>query len=156
MNTKAQAGLVSFFVMAMIAVIIALQVTWPVIDQTINSESDTIVTGEVFNISGQSDAWIALANTDISSGSDTVGNATYSAVRNTDYSMNYTDGTIKPLSTGGLNFNVSNGSTEYEINYGHSAVTPLANMPASAQTLVDLIPLFLILILLMVFVRPLM
>lgn len=154
MNTKAQAGLVSFFVMAMIAVIIALQVTWPVIDQTINSESDTIVTGEVFNISGQSDAWITLANTDISSGSDTVGNATYSAVRNTDYSMNYTDGTIKPLSTGGLNFTV--GDSEYEINYGHSAVTPLANMPASAQTLVDLIPLFLILILLMVFVRPLM
>jgi len=142
--------------MAMIACIIALQVAWPVIDQSINSETDTSVTGETFNVSGNADTWMNLANTDITSGSDSVYNATYTAIRDTDYSMNYTDGTIKPLSTGGLLFNESLGSTEYDINYGHSAVTPLANMPTSAQTLVDLIPLFLILILLMVFVRPLM
>ena len=37
--TKAQGGIVSFFIGAMIAVIIALQVTWPVIDGVLEGDS---------------------------------------------------------------------------------------------------------------------
>lgn len=156
MNIKAQSGLVSFFIMAMIAVIIALQVTWPVIDSVLNDDTDITVSGEYFNISGNADTYMSLANSDITTNSESVYNASYNAIRNTDYTMNCTDGTIQPLSTGGLLFNESLGSTVYNINYGHSGVTPLANMSTSATTLVDLIPLFLVLVLLMVFVRPLM
>lgn len=153
MNTKAQSGLVSFFIMAMIAVIIALQVAWPVIDQVLNDETDITVSGESFNISGNADAHMSLANSDITTNSELVYNASYNAIRNTDYTMDYTAGTIRPLSTGGLQFG---GSGVYSINYGHSGVTSLANMSTSATTLVDLIPLFLVLTLVMVFVRPLM
>ena len=153
MNIKAQSGLVSFFIMAMIAVIIALQVTWPVIDSVLNDETDITVSGESFNISGHADTYMSLANSDITTNGESVYNASYNAIRNTDYTMNYTDGTIQPLSTGGLLFS---GTAVYNINYGHSGVTPLANMSTSTTTLVDLIPLFLVLVLLMVFVRPLM
>ena len=153
MNIKAQSGLVSFFIMAMIAVIIALQVTWPVIDSAINDETDITVSGESFNISGHADTYMGLANSDITTNSESVYNASYTAVRDTDYTMNYAGGRIQPLSTGGLEFT---GSGVYNINYGHSGVTPLVNMSTSATTLVDLIPLFLVLALLMVFVRPLM
>ena len=73
-NTKGQGGIVGFFIGAMIAVIIALQVTWPVIDDVLNG----------------------------------------------------------------------------------SGATSMANMSGAAQSLVELIPLFLILTLVMVFVRPLM
>ncbi len=38
-NEQAQTGIVSFFIGAMIAVIIALQVTWPVIDSVLASNS---------------------------------------------------------------------------------------------------------------------
>jgi hypothetical protein len=40
-NQSAQGGIVSFFIGAMIACIIALQVTWPVIDQAINTGNAT-------------------------------------------------------------------------------------------------------------------
>ena len=70
-DIKAQGGVISFFIGAMIAVIVALQVTWPVIDGVISG-------------------------------------------------------------------------------------TSLANMSASAQTLVRLIPLFLALSVIMIFIRPLL
>ena len=73
-DTKGQSGIVGFFIGAMIAVIIALQVTWPVIDDVLNG----------------------------------------------------------------------------------SGAASMANMSGAASSLVDLIPLFLILTLVMVFVRPLM
>ena len=73
-DIKGQGGIVGFFIGAMIAVIIALQVTWPVIDDVLNG----------------------------------------------------------------------------------SGAASMANMSGAAQSLVDLIPLFLILTLVMVFVRPLM
>ena len=73
-DIKAQGGIVGFFIGAMIAVIIALQVTWPVIDDVLNG----------------------------------------------------------------------------------SGATSMANMSSAAQSLVELIPLFLVLTLVMVFIRPLM
>ena len=73
-DIKAQGGIVGFFIGAMIAVIIALQVTWPVIDDVLN---------------------------------------------------------------------------------GSGAVS-MTNMSSAAQSLVELIPLFLVLTLVMVFIRPLM
>ena len=73
-DVKAQGGIVGFFIGAMIAVIIALQVTWPVID---------------------------------------------------------------------------------DVLYG-SGATSMTNMSGAAQSLVELIPLFLVLTLVMVFIRPLM
>ena len=43
--TKAQGGIVSFFIGAMIAVIIALQVTWPVIDGVLEGTSMANLSG---------------------------------------------------------------------------------------------------------------
>jgi len=40
-SVKAQGGVISFFIGAMIAVIVALQVTWPVIDGVLSSASLT-------------------------------------------------------------------------------------------------------------------
>jgi len=148
--------MLSLFIGLMLATILALQVTWPVIDNVLNSKTDTTVTGETFNVSGNEDVWMSLANADITSNSETVYNTTLTYAPTTDYVMNYTDGTIKPVSTGGFNFNISNGSTTYSIDYGHTAVTPIENLPASASGLVNLLPLFLMLTLVMVFIRPLM
>ena len=56
MHSKtAQGGIVSFFIGAMIAVIIALQVTWPVIDNVLNS-SDNITA----NLSGAASSLVDL------------------------------------------------------------------------------------------------
>lgn len=38
-DTKAQGGIIGFFIGAMIAVVIALQVTWPVMDSVISGTS---------------------------------------------------------------------------------------------------------------------
>ena len=73
-DVKAQGGIVGFFIGAMIAVIIALQVTWPVVDGVLNGDG----------------------------------------------------------------------------------AASMANMSGAAQSLVELIPLFLVLTLVMVFIRPLM
>ena len=54
-DIKAQGGIVGFFIGAMIAVIIALQVTWPVIDQVLNS-SDNITA----NLSGPAASLVEL------------------------------------------------------------------------------------------------
>jgi len=54
-NKTAQGGIVSFFIGAMIAVIIALQVTWPVIDNVLNS-SDNITA----NLSGAASSLVDL------------------------------------------------------------------------------------------------
>ncbi len=54
-DSKAQGGIVGFFIGAMIAVIIALQVTWPVIDQVLNS-SDNITA----NLSGPAASLVEL------------------------------------------------------------------------------------------------
>lgn len=36
LDEKAQGGIISFFIMSMLAVIVALSVTWPVIDSALN------------------------------------------------------------------------------------------------------------------------
>jgi len=38
-DTRAQGGIISFFIGAMIAVVIALQVAWPVVDQVLADDS---------------------------------------------------------------------------------------------------------------------
>lgn len=88
--------------------------------------------------------------------SETVYNGSYTGIRSTDYNMNYTDGKIQPLSTGNFNFNATLGSTVYSIDYGHNCTSGLSNMTGSAQTLANLVPLFLVLTLVMVFIRPLL
>ena len=147
--------MISFFIGAMLAVILALQVAYPVIDEVLNDEiSDTTVSAEEINISAYSDDWLPLANNDITNGTFVLINTTKTFVQYTDYDLNETDGTVSPLSTGTLNFSYSNDT--YNVSYRHSLVTSIANMSGAAQSLVDLIPLFLILVLLMVFIRPLM
>lgn len=54
-DIKAQGGIVGFFIGAMIAVIIALQVTWPVIDNVLNS-GDNITA----NLSGPAASLVEL------------------------------------------------------------------------------------------------
>lgn len=40
-DKRGQGGIISFFIMAMLAVIIALSVTWPVIDNVLNTQNAT-------------------------------------------------------------------------------------------------------------------
>ena len=131
--------------------------------------NDTPVTAESFNVSGNADTWMTLANNDITIDSERVYNGTFAAVKDIDYSMNYTDGKISPLSTGGLLFNESLGSTVYSIDYDHSAdsinttysidydhtgLTPLANLSSSARTLINLFGMVLALGLLIMMLKP--
>lgn len=55
-DIKAQAGTIGFFIGAMIAVIIALQVAWPVIDVSINSAGGADPTNGTTVISNMSTA----------------------------------------------------------------------------------------------------
>jgi len=153
-RTDTDGQVISFFIGAMIAVIIALQVTLPVVNVALTGESWQQQTGESFNVSGNADFYMQLTNDPIRVSSETVYNATFTATRSVDYNMNYTDGTIQPLSTGNFTFNESLGSTVYSIDYDHSSTTNLQNMSAPAQMLVNQIPLFLVLFLVMVFIRP--
>jgi len=54
-DTKAQGGIVGFFIGAMIAVIIALQVTWPVIDEILNGSGNITA-----NLSGPAASLVEL------------------------------------------------------------------------------------------------
>lgn len=153
-STDTNGQVLSFFIGAMIAVIMALQVALPVINVALTGESWQQQTGESFNVSGNADTYMQLTNYPIRVSSETVYNASFTATRAVDYNMNYTDGTIQPLSTGHFTFNESLGSTVYSIDYNHSSTTNLQNMSAPAKTLVNQIPLFLVLLLLMVFIRP--
>jgi len=54
-DTKAQGGIVGFFIGAMIAVIIALQVTWPVIDEILNGSGNITA-----NLSGPASSLVEL------------------------------------------------------------------------------------------------
>lgn len=155
-GTGGQGNLVGFYITILLASILVLDVVWPVIDDRLNNESMcTTVTGETFNVSGLADTWISLANTDITSGSESVYNATYNAV-GTDYNMDYSGGRIMPLGTGALNFNTSNGSTEYDIDYTHSCTAATTNMSTSAKNIIELFGLVLALGLLIMMLRPIM
>ena len=55
-DIKAQGGIVGFFIGAMIAVIIALQVTWPVIDDVLNGSG----AGSMANMSGAAQSLVEL------------------------------------------------------------------------------------------------
>lgn len=150
-----QANIVGFYFTMLIAIILVLGVVWPTIDARLNTESTySSVSAEAFNVSGNSDTWMALANSDITTNSESVYNGTYNAVRNTDYEMNYTDGKISPLSTGSLLFNESLGSTVYSIDYDHGGYTPLANLSSSARTLINLFGMVLALGLLIMMLKP--
>ena len=153
-RTNTDAQVVSFFIGAMIAVIMALQVTLPVVNEALTGESWQQQTGESFNVSGNADTYMQLTNYPIRDSSETVYNASFTATRTVDYNMNYTDGTIQPLSTGNFTFNESLGSTVYSIDYDHSSTTNLQNMSAPAQALLNQIPLFMVLLLVLVFIRP--
>jgi hypothetical protein len=150
-----KASVVGFYFTMLIAILLVLGVVWPTIDARLNTESTySSVSAEAFNVSGNSDTWMALANNDITVNSESVYNGTYNAVRNTDYEMNFTDGKIKPLSTGDLNFNATAASTEYSIDYDHSSYTPLANISSSTRTLINLFGMVLALGLLIMMLKP--
>jgi hypothetical protein len=152
---EGQANIVGFYFTLLIAIILVLGVVWPAIDARLNTESMySSITAETFNVSGNADTWMALANSDITTNSELVYNGTYNAVRNTDYEMNHTDGKIKPLSTGGLNFNATAASTVYSINYDHGAISPTANMTSNARNLINLFGLVLALGLLFMMLKP--
>lgn len=55
-DRKAQGGIVGFFIGAMIACIIALQVTWPVIDDVLNGSG----AGSMANMSGAAQSLVEL------------------------------------------------------------------------------------------------
>jgi hypothetical protein len=71
------------------------------------------VLNETFN-SSEYDTWVSLNYSNIKNGSELVSNTTDETpfIKDTDYSINYTDGTIKALSTGSMvNY------TDYHIDY---------------------------------------
>ena len=155
LGESGKASVVGFYFTMLIAILLVLGVVWPTIDARLNTESTySSVSAEAFNVSGNSDTWMALANNDITVNSESVYNGTYNAVRNTDYSMNYTDGKISPLSTGGLLFNESIDSTVYSIDYDHSGYSVLANITSSTRTLINLFGLVLALGLLIMMLKP--
>lgn len=155
-KSDSSAQIVGFFISLMLVTIVALQVCWPVVDSAINSQTCQNQLNEQFNVSGNEDVYMSLTYSSIVSGSEVVSNATFTGTRAVDYNMNYTDGKIQPLSTGGLNFNVSNGSTVYEIDYDHSCRSATANMSAPATALVNMIGLFIVLSLMMMYIKPLL
>lgn len=87
-----------------------------VINNTETVYNTTIITNETFNSSAY-DTWVSLYNSSIVSDTQLVSNTTDETpyTNNTDYEMNYTNGTIKVLSTG----NMSN-YTDYHIDYNYT------------------------------------
>ena len=191
-DTSAQGGAIPFFIGAMLAVIIALAVAWPVMDSAIYGGSPAsgtltltgnVTTGETVTITNDIGGQIACFyfNTtgtgtvspchvvDVSSGSNT----SLLAVEDLKTAINAdatltgvltaTNGTNTTTITSNENSGIYNlyGTTE-TVSLGSWASTVLSGgvsdattMPGAAATLVDQLPLFLVLVLLMVFVKAL-
>ena len=60
-DVKAQGGVISFFIGAMIAVIVALQVTWPVIDQVLSGNSINNMSGSARTLVNLIPLFLALS-----------------------------------------------------------------------------------------------
>ena len=79
---------------------------------------------ESFNSGTCDSSWVQLDNTDLRSSSESVTNTTITFVKDTDYSMNYTDGTIQIICTGSMENDTSyNISYQYEIGNPNSINT---------------------------------
>ena len=195
-DTSAQGGVAGFFIGAMIAVIIALQVAWPVIDTSIYggeaTSSGTITfsgnvsNGELVNLTWGDAVYrfefnttalgadcqtancirvnvTAFTNTSDGAATNLTtainANASTAALVTATHSTNRTTVTADAI---GRQYNLlataenaANAAWGAETLTGGSNGTT-ANMSTSATTLVDQIPLFLVLVLLMVFIKAVM
>lgn len=199
-ENNAQGGIISFFIGAMIAVLIALQVAWPVMDAAIYGGvgtasgvltfSGNVSNGELVNITNGNAVYRFEFNTTIN-GSGTPAclttncipvnlNPSYNVFYNTSVlasgnltaainanasvaalvtAVNTTNTTTITADASGSSYN-SIGTTENgaQTAWGSSTLIGggdrvIENMSAASETLVDQLPLFLVLVLLMVFIR---
>jgi len=190
-NTSAQGGIITFFISAMIAVVIALQVAWPVVDDVIYSESAAAGTltftgnvsqNETVNVTSGSATYafaFNIASTGIPAGQIAVNLGAGRNSTATDITTNLTaainnNATVAALLTAtrasatvvtlqadtagragngiGTTENTANGAWgAATLTGGLDTVT--SNMSSASQTLVEQIPLFLVLVLVMVFVK---
>lgn len=92
-----------------------LEYSKSVVNETFTTAS-TSVANETFN-SGEYDAWVSLNYTELIADTELVSNTTDEDgfEKDSDYEMNYSDGTIKVLSSG----NMSN-QTDYHIDYDYN------------------------------------
>ena len=191
-DDSAQGGVMSFFIGAMVAVVIALQVAWPVIDSTIYGESAasgvlTFNGGNIsdaeyvnftngaavyslqFNLSGSSEAfptgsiYVNLSSSDNKSSAAAVNlttainaNATLAALLTATTVGNTT---VIQYDTAGLSGNdILTSDGVANASWGATHLTGGANkatdnMSTASATLVEQLPLFLVLVLLMVFIK---
>jgi len=196
-DTSAQGGAIPFFIGAMLAVIIALAVAWPVMDSAINGGSGADATftlsgnvtcHELVNVTNGAGT-LSIFEFNITSGGCTAANAGYATVTilagqntSTIAATNLTTvmaanatitGTMTATNPSAgavtLTYNtrgaagdlagvvladaVANGAWDGTTLSG--GVSDATTMPGAAATLVDQLPLFLVLVLLMVFVKAL-
>ena len=200
-GTRAQGGAVSFFIGAMIAVVLGLSVAWPVMDSAINSGSGAYATltltgnsscGQLINVTNAAGTKVTfqLNITGVNQGYCALPLTTpYDVVQikenwntSTVTALNLTTNMNANASISGTMTAVSGGAGKIVLQYNtHGSAGNLAGvvlaetlangawsgttlsggvsdattMPSAAGTLVDQLPLFLILVLLMVFVRTL-
>ena len=74
---------------------------------------------ESFNSSTCNSSWVQLNHVDLRSSSEAVTNTTQSFVKDTDYKMNYTDGRVQIICTGGME-----NDTSYNISYQYEIGNP--------------------------------
>ena len=197
-DKSGQTGMLTFFIGAMIAVIIALQVAWPVIDQSIygsggyatnvfnftgnstEGQRINITTAGISNSGDGSNTMCYYFNTsgigkpvgclvvDVRSGANTsTGSATALAASingDTDFApwgtaaASTTFVTITADKAGNIynwpvSETVTNGAFSKIAAFTGGAFGGILNMGSAASTIVEQIPLFLVLILLMVFIK---
>ena len=105
-------GLTAVAIALTVLVIVVFNIAIPVTQEQISQKNMLYrVTGETFTASAYNTP-VSLAHNTIESGSERVYNATTTFTRGTDYTMDYTNGTITVLSTGSMHNN-----TQYGINY---------------------------------------
>jgi hypothetical protein len=194
-NTLAQGGAISFFVGAMLAVIISLSVAWPVMDSAINGGSDSASgtltltgntsCGQYINVTNAANtkapfyinitaggcsappSGVAIVTIPAASNTSTVSAANITTAMNANATISGTMTATNP-SAGvvRLTYNIvgtpgnSVITTETLSNgaWGSGTLTggsysATNNMSSAASTLVDQLPLFLVLVLLMVFIK---
>lgn len=128
--------IIKLFFIVLIASILLI----PVVGVVNDSIDTTEVTAENWTV--DVDNWVELENDDLVDGSVTVNNSTdVEMTEGTDYEINYTDGTIKALSGGDL----TDGNTA-TIDYNYEQPTYVED--GTTRTLIDLVPLFFILVIL--------
>lgn len=181
-DEKAQGGMVGFFITALVTLIIALQVTLPVADSVINdlpgtatgtiTFTGTAVAGETVNISSETytltNGTGGAFNVNIGAGT---ANASYTtsqlvaeltanstlvtAVNNGDNSSTVTAILSGSAGNYATTTNVTGGSWgAATLTGGSNTVT--GNQSATSQALLGLIPLFIVLLVVLIFVRPLL